>query len=104
LKMGPLPRQVQIFLPTPLTPASAMYFTGLSYPEGEPIRIPRNPSDKKRQKDAVLGGLSEGDHHPQKKMNPAVQDRKGLKGEPECGQGEECSDEGFSSKKKKDGP
>ena len=56
LGLGPLPRQVQIFLPTPMTPATAMYLTGRSYEDGEPLRIPRKPSEKQKQKEMVLGG------------------------------------------------
>lgn len=55
-RLGPLPRQVQIFLPTPMTPATAMYFTRRSYPDGAPLRIPLKPSEKQKQKEAVLGG------------------------------------------------
>ena len=55
-RLGPLPRQVQIFLPTPMTPATAMYFTRRSYPDGSPLRIPLKPSEKQKQKEAVLGG------------------------------------------------
>lgn len=60
LEMGPLPRQVQIFLPTPMTPATAMYCSGMSYPHGEPLRIPVKPSEKQRQKDTVTGVSHQG--------------------------------------------
>ena len=56
LEQGPLPRQIQIFLPTPMTPATAMYFSGMSYEDLQPLRIPRKPSEKQKQKDTVLGG------------------------------------------------
>lgn len=56
LEQGPLPRQIQIFLPTPMTPATAMYFCGRSYEDLSPLRIPRKPSEKQKQKDTVLGG------------------------------------------------
>ncbi len=52
---GALPRQVQIFLPTPMTIAAAMYHTGLNYFTGEPLKVPRRPSEKNAQKGAVLG-------------------------------------------------
>ncbi len=52
---GALPRQVQVFLPTPMTVAAAMYCTGLDYFTGEPLRVPRRPSEKSAQKEAVLG-------------------------------------------------
>jgi uncharacterized radical SAM protein YgiQ len=43
------PRQVQVFLPVPLTMATAMYFTGLD-PEGKPLgRVARRPSEKRAQ-------------------------------------------------------
>ena len=64
LEQGPLPRQIQIFLPTPMTPATAMYFTGRSYEDLEPLRIPRKPSEKQKQKDTVLGGSD-----PRKKID-----------------------------------
>lgn len=56
LEQGPLPRQIQIFLPTPMTAATAMYFTGISCIDGEPLRVPVKPSEKQKQKDIVLGG------------------------------------------------
>lgn len=56
LEQGPLPRQIQIFLPTPMTPATAMYFSERSYIDGSPLRIPVKPSEKQKQKDIVLGG------------------------------------------------
>ena len=57
-KQGAIPRQVQIFLPTPMTVATAMYFTGRSYPDGEPLRVPRKPSEKQQQKDMILYGIN----------------------------------------------
>lgn len=62
LEQGPLPRQIQIFLPTPGTPATAMYCTGLSYEDDTPVRVPLKPSEKQRQKDTVLGGQSKQMH------------------------------------------
>ena len=43
------PEKVQIFLPTPLTMATAMYFTGLHPDTGESIYVARKPSSRKRQ-------------------------------------------------------
>lgn len=63
-EMGPLPRQIQIFLPTPMTPATAMYFSGLSYEDQTPLRIPLKPSEKQQQKDTVLGGSEDQDNKP----------------------------------------
>lgn len=56
LEMGTLPRQVQVFLPTPMTVAAAMYHTGLDYQSGEPIPVRKRPSEKSAQKEAVTGG------------------------------------------------
>ena len=64
LEQGPLPRQIQIFLPTPMTPATAMYYSGRSYEDLEPLRIPRQPSEKQKQKETVLGGS-----HPRKAVD-----------------------------------
>ncbi len=62
LEQGPLPKQIQIFLPTPGTPATAMYCTGLSFQDGTPVRVPVKPSEKQRQKDTVLGGQAKQKH------------------------------------------
>lgn len=53
--MGALPRQVQVFLPTPMTVAAAVYHTGLDYETGEPVLVRKRPSEKAAQKNAVLG-------------------------------------------------
>lgn len=58
--MGALPRQVQVFLPTPMTVAAAVYHTGLDYDTGEPLLVRKRPSEKTAQKNAVLG-VSEGE-------------------------------------------
>ncbi len=42
------PQQVQCFIPTPGTVATAMYWTGLS-PEGTPIYVARNDAERLRQ-------------------------------------------------------
>ncbi len=55
LKQGPLPRQIQIFLPTPMTQATATYATGKSFLNRSPVRVPLKNSEKQRQKDIVLG-------------------------------------------------
>ncbi len=57
-ELGALPRQVQVFLPTPMTVAAAMYWTGLDYETGEPVLVRKRPSEKAAQKDAVLGVTS----------------------------------------------
>lgn len=45
---GWTPRQVQCFIPTPGTVATAMYFTGLD-PEGNPIHVARSDAERLRQ-------------------------------------------------------
>ena len=47
------PEQVQIFTPTPLTAATAMYYTGLDPETGRPIHIARGLGEKQRQKDIL---------------------------------------------------
>ncbi|MEA3266345.1 MAG: DUF3362 domain-containing protein, partial [Candidatus Fermentibacteria bacterium] len=80
---GAIPRQVQIFLPTPMTVATAMYFCGRSFPGGEPLRIPRKPSDKQQQKDMILYGIQGQKNHDSKnRVNTYVNGRKGLSGKP----------------------
>lgn len=80
---GAIPRQVQIFLPTPMTVATAMYFCGRSFPDGEPLRIPRKPSDKQQQKDMILYGIQGQKNYDSKnRVNTYVNHRKGLSGKP----------------------
>ncbi len=80
---GAIPRQVQIFLPTPMTVATAMYFCGRSYPDGELLRIPKKVSDKQKQKDMILYGLHGLNNSDRKDtMNKYVNRRKGLSGKP----------------------
>lgn len=43
------PEKAQIFLPTPMTMATAMYFTGINPETGEEIYVARKPSLKKNQ-------------------------------------------------------
>ncbi len=80
---GAIPRQVQIFLPTPMTVATAMYFCGRSYTDEEPLRIPRKPSDKQQQKDMILYGIHGLKNSDRKDtVNRYVNRRKGLSGKP----------------------
>lgn len=80
---GAIPRQVQIFLPTPMTVATAMYFCGRSFADGEPLRIPRKPSDKQQQKDMILYGIHGLKNSDGKDtVNRYVNRRKGLSGKP----------------------
>jgi radical SAM superfamily enzyme YgiQ (UPF0313 family) len=48
------PEQVQIFTPTPLTAATAMYYTGLDPATGRPIFCARSFRDRQRQKDVLV--------------------------------------------------
>ena len=49
------PEQVQIFTPTPLTAATAMYYTGLSPETGKPVFTEHGLGGKQRQKDILTG-------------------------------------------------
>ena len=50
------PEQVQIFTPTPLTAATAMYYTGLDPATGRSVFVERGLGGKQRQKDMLTGG------------------------------------------------
>ncbi|MGN0846091.1 MAG: YgiQ family radical SAM protein [Kiritimatiellia bacterium] len=50
------PEQVQIFTPTPLTAATAMYYTGLDPATGRAVYVERGLGGKQRQKDLLTGG------------------------------------------------
>ncbi len=52
-RSGLSPKQVQTFLPTPMTLAACMYATGLA-PDMTGIEVTRRPSDKKRQLEVIL--------------------------------------------------
>jgi radical SAM superfamily enzyme YgiQ (UPF0313 family) len=56
-------QQVQDFIPLPMTPAAAMYVTGLDYETGEPIPVARHAGERLRQR-AALGPV------PQKPGRP----------------------------------
>jgi uncharacterized radical SAM protein YgiQ len=49
------PQQVQIFLPTPMTMATAIWYTGLDPWTGERLFVERRPSGRKRQLEAIPG-------------------------------------------------
>jgi uncharacterized radical SAM protein YgiQ len=49
------PQQVQCFIPTPGTVASAMYYAGID-PEGHPIPVARSDAERRRQHDLLVGG------------------------------------------------
>ena len=46
-------QQVQDFIPLPMTPAAAMYVTGLDYETGEPIPVARRAGERLRQRGAL---------------------------------------------------
>jgi uncharacterized radical SAM protein YgiQ len=48
------PRQVQDFIPTPMSVASAMYWTGIDPLTGEPVHVARGLREKKLQKALLL--------------------------------------------------
>ncbi len=52
-------QQVQDFIPLPMTPAAAMYVTGLDYETGAPIPVVRNAGERRRQLDALRPGKRE---------------------------------------------
>ena len=72
------PEQVQIFTPTPLTAATAMYYTGLDPATGRSVFVERGLGGKQRQKDVLTGG---GARFPQ----PAFRPQKGFKHRPTGG-------------------
>jgi len=53
------PRQVQIFTPSPSTPATLMYYTGKSYDTGKPFFVEKNSRKKEQQKNLILKGRPE---------------------------------------------
>jgi uncharacterized radical SAM protein YgiQ len=48
------PRQVQIFMPSPSTPATLMYFTEKSYDNGKPLFVEKHNRDKEKQKNMIM--------------------------------------------------
>ncbi len=59
---GRRPRQVQDFIPTPMSMAAAMYHTGLDPMTGEPVYTARGLKEKRLQKALLLWWSPE--HHP----------------------------------------
>lgn len=51
---GYKPRQVQDFIPTPMSVASAMYYTGIDPLDGQPVHVARGLREKKLQKSLLL--------------------------------------------------
>jgi uncharacterized radical SAM protein YgiQ len=52
------PRQIQIFTPSPSTPATLMYCTGRSYDSGKPLFVEKDKRTKEKQKNLILKGRS----------------------------------------------
>ena len=50
------PRQVQIFTPSPSTPATLMYYTAKAYDSGKPIFVEKDKHKKEKQKKIILKG------------------------------------------------
>ena len=48
-------QQVQSFIPLPMTPACAMYYSGLDYLTEKPIKIVKNIQSRLKQKEQLLG-------------------------------------------------
>ncbi|MBW2668989.1 MAG: hypothetical protein JRD87_03720, partial [Deltaproteobacteria bacterium] len=48
------PRQIQIFTPSPSTPATLMYYTGKAYDSGKPIFVEKDKRNKEKQKNLIL--------------------------------------------------
>ena len=53
-KQGVRPRQVQDFIPTPMSMATAMYWTGLDPFTGKPVYTAKTMADKRKQKALLL--------------------------------------------------
>ncbi|MBN2686069.1 MAG: YgiQ family radical SAM protein [Pontiellaceae bacterium] len=49
-------QQVQDFIPLPMTPAAAMYYSGLDYETGEPIPVVRGLAERRPQMRQLKGG------------------------------------------------
>jgi uncharacterized radical SAM protein YgiQ len=54
-RRGMKPQQVQVFLPTPMTMATAIYLTGLDPLTGDELFVERKPSGKRRQLSTMPG-------------------------------------------------
>ena len=52
------PRQIQIFTPSPSTPATLMYYTGKAFDGGEPLFVEKDKRNKEKQKNLILKGPS----------------------------------------------
>jgi uncharacterized radical SAM protein YgiQ len=52
------PRQIQIFTPSPSTPATLMYCTEKAYDSGKPLFVEKDKRNKEEQKNLILKGRS----------------------------------------------
>ncbi|MBT3312325.1 MAG: YgiQ family radical SAM protein [Desulfobacterales bacterium] len=52
------PRQIQVFTPSPSTPATLMYYTEKAYDNGKPLFVAKDKRDKEKQKALILKGSS----------------------------------------------
>ena len=52
--LGVLPRQVQVFTPTPSTLSTAMYCARLDPGTGEPLHVARGTRERERQKEIIV--------------------------------------------------
>lgn len=57
-------QQVQDFIPLPMTPAAAMYVTGLDYQTEQPIPVVRGAAGRERQKESLQQGGASGGTFP----------------------------------------
>jgi radical SAM superfamily enzyme YgiQ (UPF0313 family) len=66
------PQQVQDYIPLPMTPAAAMYVTGLDYETGTPIPVARGLAERRQQMRYLSPGSGgrtrgQGPHPPRRK-------------------------------------
>lgn len=61
------PRQVQCFIPTPGTVATAMYYSGYA-PDGSPLYVARTDAERRRQHEILLGKSKMPSLHSQNTM------------------------------------
>jgi uncharacterized radical SAM protein YgiQ len=53
-EIGIRPEQVQEFTPTPMTLSTTVFYTGFNPYTGERVYVPRNPGERKRQKEILF--------------------------------------------------
>ncbi len=52
-KMGYTPKQIQDFIPLPMTASGVMYYTGLDPDTGKPLYVPKGKSERKDQRHLI---------------------------------------------------